>query len=110
MKHGDATVPAPSDLLLPPGASRAGKFGTQHAWAFDVPALAEFSNSHGAKSAVSAGLGDAGAQHAWACDVPGLDEFSNAPRPAIAVAEAPQNAITDGLWMATVETGLKTGS
>ena len=110
MNQESASAPSPSGFRRPAGGAQTAKFGAQHAWAFDMPALAEFSNSPGAKSAVSAGLGDAGAQHAWACDVPGLDEFSNAPRPAIAVAEAPQNAITDGLWMATVETGLKTGS
>jgi len=110
MNQESASARAPSGFRRPAGGAQTAKFGAQHAWAFDMPALAEFSNSPGAKSAVSAGLGELDTRHAWAFDVPAQSESSNSPRPAVAVADVPQNGIAGDFWVVSFETGNKTGS
>jgi len=107
MNQESASAPSPSGFAAGRGAQtpswRPACLGLRHAGSRRVLELP------GAKSAVSAGLGDAGAQHAWACDVPGLDEFSNAPGRQ-SPSRRPSERDHDGLWMATVETASRLGA
>lgn len=100
MQHEDARAPAHSVPQRPADAAPLGKFGAQHAWAFDVPPLAEFSNT--APGAV--GIAES-PQFLRA-----LAELSNSPCDTVPMAEVPQNVISDDYWMVALEAGYKSGS
>jgi len=109
MKHEESGVAVPPVHVRPADGAQPGKLGTQHAWTFGVPALAELSNRARDTSSAAARPGEFGTQHAWSFGVPALGEFANSARMTASVAGFPQNVIADDFWVVSFETGHKTG-